>query len=278
MTAAPHPVPPAGGRGAPSLKGRFPFRVGATSFVRPDDYLPNVRFLAPLVDDIQLLFFDPSSDALPGDAAMREMAAIGRGEGTTFSVHLPFGPDPGAADGPPRGAYTTALVRAIDRARDLRPVAWVFHPFGEGNRFDAATPPPAEWMGRLAERLDALVAAGIEPERLCLENLRPPFDLVAPLVEDRGLSVCLDVGHLVLYGHDVGAFVARYAARVRAVHLHGVSGGRDHAALSRLDAAAAGRVRAMLFDAAAPPRVATLEVFSVADFEDSLRALEGWAP
>ena len=35
-----------------------PFRVGATSYVIPDHILPNVEYLAPLVDDVELVLFE----------------------------------------------------------------------------------------------------------------------------------------------------------------------------------------------------------------------------
>lgn len=37
-----------------SLKGIFPFRLGTTSFIIPDDILPNVEFLSDKVDDIEI--------------------------------------------------------------------------------------------------------------------------------------------------------------------------------------------------------------------------------
>jgi len=38
--------------------GRTPFRVGATSYVLPDHILPNVEYLAPMVDDVELVLFE----------------------------------------------------------------------------------------------------------------------------------------------------------------------------------------------------------------------------
>ncbi|MCU0508776.1 MAG: sugar phosphate isomerase/epimerase, partial [Anaerolineae bacterium] len=34
------------------------FRVGTTSYIVPDNILPNVEYLAPLVDDVELVLFE----------------------------------------------------------------------------------------------------------------------------------------------------------------------------------------------------------------------------
>ena len=34
------------------------FRIGTTSYVIPDDILPNVEYLASRVDDVQLVLFE----------------------------------------------------------------------------------------------------------------------------------------------------------------------------------------------------------------------------
>ena len=39
----------------PDLMGRVPFRLGTTYYILPDAILPNVRFLAPLLDEIELV-------------------------------------------------------------------------------------------------------------------------------------------------------------------------------------------------------------------------------
>jgi sugar phosphate isomerase/epimerase len=44
----------------------------------------------------------------------------------------------------------------------------------------------------------------------------------------------MDIGHLLLHGHDVQPFIDRFAPRVSIIHLHGVDNGRDHLPLDRL--------------------------------------------
>ena len=40
------------------MKGIFPFRLGTTSYLLPDDLLTNAEFLGPLVDDAELVLFE----------------------------------------------------------------------------------------------------------------------------------------------------------------------------------------------------------------------------
>ncbi len=61
----------------PDLKGRFPFRLGTTSYIIPDAIFPNVRFLAPLVDEIELVLFESGrDDNLPSGEDISALAAL----------------------------------------------------------------------------------------------------------------------------------------------------------------------------------------------------------
>ena len=68
------------------------FRVGTTSYIIPADILPNVQYLAPRVDDVQLVLFetDEYGSNLP-DAALRgQLVELGARHGMTYTVHLPL--------------------------------------------------------------------------------------------------------------------------------------------------------------------------------------------
>ncbi len=253
------------------IKNRFPFRLGTTSFILFDDYLPNVRHLAPIVDDIELLFTEPSDDALPDPAAMREIRDIAERSSLSFTVHLPYDRDLGASDDAARGNALADLTRVIGKSRVLEPFAWVIHPFCEWQHFGPGGP-PGDWMDRFSSSIDSLLDLGIPPESLCLENLRPVFNPLEGLITEKGLSVCLDVRHLVVYGHDLDDFLKRHGSRIRVIHLHGISDGRDHRGLACLDGRILERLMAFLHNGRARP-VVTLEVFGQADLDESLRVM-----
>ncbi|HTZ40359.1 MAG TPA: cobamide remodeling phosphodiesterase CbiR [Syntrophales bacterium] len=255
----------------PITKGRFPFRLGTTSFILFEGYLPNVQHLAPTVDDIELLFTDPSDDALPDLDAMREIRRIAERSSLSFTVHLPYDRDIGASDDAVRKGALSELTDVIEKSRILNPTAWILHPFCEWQHFGPEGP-PVEWLDRFSASIDRLLDLGIPPESLCLENLRPAFSPLESLVEKKGLSVCLDVGHLVIYGHDLDDFLNRYDGRIRVIHLHGIRDGKDHCGLSALDRPFLEKLMAFLCDGRTQ-RVVTLEVFGQADLEESLRVM-----
>ncbi len=39
-------------------KNSFPFKISCPSFIYKDDYIPNIKMLAPFMDEIELLFFE----------------------------------------------------------------------------------------------------------------------------------------------------------------------------------------------------------------------------
>ena len=43
----------------------LPFRLGTTSYIIPADILPNVRYLADKVDDIELVLFEADDYSNP---------------------------------------------------------------------------------------------------------------------------------------------------------------------------------------------------------------------
>jgi hypothetical protein len=62
-----------------SLKDCFPFRVGTTSYIVPDNLLPNLRYLADRVDDVELVLFESEEFSnMPSPSEVEEMAALAR--------------------------------------------------------------------------------------------------------------------------------------------------------------------------------------------------------
>jgi hypothetical protein len=82
-----------------NLKNRFPFRLGTTSYIIPADLITNVRFLAPYVDDIELVLFEADDESnLPDKKTISELGSIARSENLTYTVHLPLGLSLGVVD------------------------------------------------------------------------------------------------------------------------------------------------------------------------------------
>ncbi|HOU23833.1 MAG TPA: cobamide remodeling phosphodiesterase CbiR [Anaerolineae bacterium] len=253
------------------------FRIGTTSYIIPADILPNVAYLAPQVEDVQLVLFetDEYGSNLPDAALCARLNELAAAHGLTYSVHLPL--DLRLGDG---GEETDlSLVKArrvIEATHPLRPFAYTLHLDGRA-LVDAcgAGPVPeayiASWRENARRALEIVSGWLDEPERLCVENLEawdPAF--FAPLVETLPVSRTIDIGHLWLQGVDPLDHLACWIGRARVIHLHGVAE-RDHASLAHVPATRLDPV--VRFLAARFGGVVTLEVFNQMDWLSSRAAL-----
>jgi len=251
-----------------------PYRIGATSFVRPAGWLDNARALAGRVADVELLLFEaPTPANVPSGEELSALALLGRDAGLSYSVHAPIGFALASEDPSRRRVAVEAISRVVELTSPLAPHAVVVH-LAPGER--EGDPPPADPAGfrrRAAESLRAVLATGIAPATLCLETLEYDFALAEPVVEELGLSVALDVGHLARDGVPFDAVLARNLGRSRVVQWHGTDpSGRDHRSLRHYPRGDALRLVRALRDAGWQG-VLTLEVFREDDLDESLALL-----
>jgi sugar phosphate isomerase/epimerase len=166
------------------------------------------------------------------------------------------------------------VQRALEVARAFEPEAVVVHVYHGDGEHPAERPRDLDaWRARATRSLCALVANGLPPERLCIELLDYDFRLIEPVVDALGLSVALDVGHLVRDGLDELEVLGRLLPKTRIVQWHGTDpSGRDHRSLAHypLDKARAllGALRARAYSG-----VLTLEVFRAPDLASSRAVL-----
>jgi sugar phosphate isomerase/epimerase len=266
----------------------LPFRLGSTSYVIPDDILPNVRHLSDLVDDIELVLFESDECSnLPPPQSVAEMKQAAEDAGLTYTVHLPLDTRLGSASEGERSASVAKCRRVFDLMAPLAPLAWILHLHGD-RRGSRPTDDPARWLDRNRRSLSELLSE-VASRRVCVETL--DYDLewtglpgpaagdrgrgVAGIIEDHDLSVCIDVGHLLVAGRDVGACVDRWMDRARVFHVHGVRpGGRDHADLGALPPGLLEDLAHRLSRCTdGHVRVVTMEVFGEDDFVRSMRVV-----
>ncbi|MHC4250392.1 MAG: cobamide remodeling phosphodiesterase CbiR [Planctomycetota bacterium] len=247
------------------LKGRFPFRIGATSFVLHADLAANVRALAPLVDDIEVVVFESDEvSPLPDDETLDLMRRAADEHDVTYTIHLPLDVRLASPDPAEHTRAVGVCRRVMGRMREVGPFAYVAHVTGG----DGAA--ARESLGRLGE------AAG-DPALVCVENLAAPTGALVRLAADAGASLCFDVGHAALDGNErdgCAGWLERHVRSVRVLHIHGFADGKDHRDLSCLPEGVLGRIAAALVGDAARPRVLTIEVFDEASFARSLAAME----
>ncbi len=265
----------------PVLKGMFPFRLGTSSYIIPDEILPNIRFLADRVDDVQLILFESGdSSNLPSPAIIRELAAIGADKDLTYTVHFPLDVFLGAGDEQFRTASVDTCKRIIDLCTPLSPQTFALHFAGDDP--DDRGPVPSlnmpGWLDALDRSLGSLVAEVEQPRRLCVETLSYPYSLIENVVLAHDAGVCLDIGHLLRWGHDVRVHLERYAERTHLMHVHGVVNGADHRSIADLDPDLLDVVLGVMVPKDGEYRAVTVEVFNERDFELSMEIMARWAP
>ncbi len=260
-----------------SAGARWPWRLGTTSYILPDDILPNVRFLGPRVDDIELVLFESGDygSNLPSPAVVADLKGLAAEHDLTWTVHLPTDLRPGSSRASERTRALDTWSRVLELTAPLDPFGYVLH-----LEADRHGPVPSEdvpaWLDNLERSLEAWMGTGtVRPQQVCVETLGYPFDLVWPLVQRFGLAVTLDIGHLWTMGYDTEAAIRTLLPHTRIVHLHGVSGvgGRDHQGLEVTDPALLEAFLRALYQQPGE-RVLTLEVFNRPHLESSLAILE----
>jgi len=255
------------------LKMHLPFRLGTTSYIIPDDIIPNVRHLSGRLDDVELVLFETDEFSnMPSPEEVLELARLAGDAGLSYTVHLPLDTALGSADETERISSVAKCRRVMKRMAPVAPFAWILHLHGD-RRGDPPTDELDRWMEQNRRSLKELLYTGdVNPKKVCVETLDYNFDLVAGLVEAFDLSVCLDIGHLLVRDRNVATHLDRWLDRARVFHVHGVDAdGTDHTSLEHLPGGLlenlSGRLAQLPLD---DERVVTLEVFGEDDFERSM--------
>jgi sugar phosphate isomerase/epimerase len=255
-----------------SYKGRFPFKIGTTSFVYPDRYAPNVGLLGPFLDEIEILFFEsPAPTDLQLEFEMRELKKLAAMHHISYNVHLPLDIAVGHFAAIERQKAVDVVQHVFTLTHELQPTTFTLHlPYTGLSHADRDV---RAWQVSIAKGLEQLLASGISFEILSIETLDYPFEWVESLIDDFDLSVCIDLGHLLVNEFNVGAVFEAHAHRTTIIHLHGVADGRDHLPLDRMPSRQWAALIPFLIDFKG---TVSLEVFSFDALQRSLDFLEGY--
>ncbi len=247
---------------------KYPWRLGATSFVIPADLLANVRLLAGLVDDVQLLFFESRAKAgLPHPVDIAALKDVAEESGLSYTAHLPGDIRLGAAERDERQAGIDEISRLLAELAPLEVTSFDLHLPREPDLAEE------EWLANINWSLASLAARlGSEKKRICIENIDYSFAKVEGLLGEHGFSLCLDVGHLLRYNHGWQAGLESYLPRARHIHYHGVIAGKDHQAVVKEQAVVSG-VLGSAMARSGFSGVVTLEMYEFAKLQTSLREL-----
>jgi sugar phosphate isomerase/epimerase len=253
---------------------QLPFRVGTTSYIIPADILPNVRYLADQVEDIELVLFevDDGPNNLPSQETIRELERLAERHGLSYTVHLPF--DLKLRDEGPLGqASLDKARRVIDVTRSLDPWAYIVHLDRNADLYAMSEMERQRRLVQALRSLELMARWAGGAEKLALENLEgDDAERQHDVLDELPVSRCVDIGHLWVDGHDPLPHLLAALPRTRVIHLHGIAE-RDHKSLAHMSPSQVDPVIDALLRHPYQG-VLTLEVFGEEDLQSSLEALK----
>jgi sugar phosphate isomerase/epimerase len=252
----------------------YPFRLGTTSYIIPDDILPNARYLADKVRDIELILFevDDGPNNLPAPEVIDELSQLANDHDLTYTVHLPLDLKLGA-DGSERDLSLVKAKRVIDCTRALDPWAYVLHLDGKAVRTSTDAELIAHWQEQSVRAVQIVAEWASGADKLAVENLETyPLNFIQPVLDCIPVSRCVDIGHLWLDGHDPIPYLRAAIPRTRVIHIHGIAE-RDHRSLAFMPLK---KVRAVWDELMRTKYegVLTLEIFSEEELLSSMEVIE----
>ncbi|OQX26173.1 MAG: hypothetical protein BWK80_11860 [Desulfobacteraceae bacterium IS3] len=253
-----------------SYKHAYPFKIGTTSFVYPAGYVPNVKMLAPYVDEIELLLFESAKESLPTISEIKTLSLLAKDFDLSYNVHLPTDISIVSHDAAVADAAAEALRRVIDLTSCLSPSTFTLHlPYHETSAEAADVKTWQELARRGIARL--LNTTGIKSETISVETLNYPFEWAEDVINEFHLSICIDIGHLIVYKRLFNLAFDRYSEKTSILHVHGVKENRDHLALNHITEK---DLHFFMDILQRFKQVVSLEVFSYNDLKNSLIFLE----
>lgn len=259
-------------------------RLGTTSYIIPDDIIPNVEYLCTKVDDVELVLFESrEASNIPSGSVIAQLERLSSENNLTYTVHLPYDVKAGSSDENERRHAVDMWERIVRLTACLPVHGFVVHLEPERYRNDDGTPclEPASdvpaWKERVCRSMRELrerTADVIRPSLLCIETLSYDLMTLLPDILGNGFSITLDVGHLWLNGLYSPSYVRTLLPYTRIVHLHGVTGLKDHQGLEVHDRLQLCGFLDILREYCIRDIVLTLEIFSSRDLEESLRVLD----
>ena len=272
-----------------SLKRKF--KLGTTSFIVPDNIVPNVEKLGPYFDEIELLVFESlPDDVLPSPSVVYCLSELAVKYDLTYNIHLPLDVSLTRENPTDRQVACEQILKVMTLFSRLNPSTYTLHlempvslvqtlgKDGEIISQKSQVPPRiSTWCDTAEKGLASLLSLGIDPGLISVETLDYPFSFIAPLVEMFGLSVCIDAGHQIKYGFDLVETFETHQARTPLIHLHGVDFSvtpyKDHTSLDRLEHPHQKIIRNLL---SRFKGTVSLEVFNLQTLNRSLAVLSTW--
>jgi len=218
-----------------SYKRRFPFKIGCTSYVIPDTIIPNVTFMADIVDDIELLFFESSNNApYLTNAEIRELGSIAAINDITYSVHCPIDIAVGASDVHGLDNFLYQIEQITEQSKKLPVSGYIVHLDGLQNNFTEEE--LSSWYRKVNYICNKIITnCAVDTKLFCIENLTCDPFVNIKIIDKYNFSACIDCGHLWHQKHDWQKYCSTLFSNTKVFHLHGVTNNKDHCSLINHD-------------------------------------------
>jgi sugar phosphate isomerase/epimerase len=249
----------------------FPFKLGTTSYIYNDRVLPNVTFLAPFLDEIELILFESESrDNLFNEEEIQTLLKLSSDHHLGFNIHLPLDIFLGDKSEAVRKDGVSVVKRMIERTLPLNPSVYTLH-LGRRNKNGEEEPDIEIWQKHILQSIEEIARVKIEMNRISIETLEYSFAWIEDMVKEFGFSICLDIGHILTYAQDLKLYLDKYLPKASIIHLHGFQRGIDHLGIDQLSESALETIFTHLRNYHG---IVSLEVFSIEDLKRSLVTLE----
>lgn len=235
---------------------KLPWKIAAPSFIWPGTVGQNCFALEALVQEVGLAFFETQSCL---DYTEKDLPHELKDLDLDYHVHLPLDlPWEKGMD------ILSRQVRDLLAKVDfLSPRGYVLHPpFSEQ---------------QLCDFVKIWQSWGLDPKILFLENVEnQDLSTIWGIIEAHNLSLCLDLGHMLVYKQQKILNYEQVWERTRLLHIYAPIGGHKHHSLAKLDKSGQKILEYMLKNIRQDCTV-LLEVFSPHAFQESMQTLDDWA-
>ena len=227
-----------------SLKSHLGFEISAPAMVYGPDPVKNIRKLAPLVNNIELvLFYTPDLNNFPKADELAVIRQLGEIYHLTYTVHLPASLEIASDNDNRRKEAVQIAIELIRDTSMIHPLHYILHvPFTKPTL--VADPDQyidhidddrlASWINTSELSLHSIYDAIAKDSGLLLENINYSTTYLAKLLKRSRCRLCLDIGHLMLGREDVSEILRQYLPITDEIHLHGVRGSEEHLGLGVL--------------------------------------------
>jgi sugar phosphate isomerase/epimerase len=243
-------------------------RVGTTSYIYPDDIIPNVRKLTGLVDDIELVLFEGKDYSnLPSLYDVKTLRKISDETGISYTIHLPIDLDICSRDREFR-------IFSIKRMIDIMKLTFPLNPRGYIVHLPRRNIESEEmWVLRTVKSLSDIFIE-FDNESVFIENLSYPIKHILPIIEEFDFKLCLDISHTLKCSDNWEEIFDNNLDKIKVIHFYGPEvKGEGHTGLQRAERSFVKSVVDKVLSSTFS-ELLTLEVFGTEDFFESKRILE----